>query len=230
MEELVGGIIMYYQQQPVGQPNFLHPYLIEVSGNGELAVSPDIGTINMGVMTEDRELLPAQQQNSLSVNTVIGSLLSNGIPKEKIKTFDYRIDSEYDFVEGKQIFRGYKVTHLLQVKIDDLSLIGKIVDEAVRKGANYVANVQFSLKNQETQYQKVLSMAIKDAVNKAVEISKNLKVHLQPTPVLIIENANTEQPIPTIGGTYVKGISTATFEPGQLQIKAKVTAHFRYFV
>lgn len=221
---------MYYQQQPAIQPNFLYPYLIEVSGNGELAVSPDMGTINLGVVTENRELLQAQQQNSVTVNSVIGSLLSNGIAKENIQTFDYRMDSEYDFVEGKQIFRGYKVTHLLQVKIDDLPSIGTIVDEAVKNGANYVANVQFSIKNQETQYQKVLSLAINDAVNKAVEITKNLKVHLQPTPVLVIEGAKTEQPIPFIGGTLVKGISTTTFEPGQLKVKAKIIAHFRYFL
>lgn len=221
---------MYYQQQPVNHPNLLHPYLIEVSGNGEITVSPDMGTINLGVVTENRELLQAQQQNALTVNNVIRSLLSNGIAKENIQTFDYRMDSEYDFVEGKQIFRGYKVTHLLQVKIDDLPSIGKIVDEAVGHGVNYVANVQFSLKSQETEYQKALSLAIKNAVNKAIEIAKNLKAHLQPTPVLIIEGARTEQPIPSIGGTLVKGISTATFEPGQLKVKAKIIAHFRYYL
>ncbi|MDP4105284.1 MAG: SIMPL domain-containing protein [Bacillota bacterium] len=220
---------MYYQQQPINQPNYLQPYLIEVSGNSEMAVNPDMGTINLGVMTENRELFQAQQQNSLNVNNVIQSLLTNGIPKEKMRTFDYRIDSEYDFVEGKQIFRGYKVTNLLQVTIDDLSLVGKIVDEAVHHGANYIANVQFSLKSQDTYYQKVLSMAIKDAVNKASTIAKNLKVHLQPTPVLVIEDARIDQPIPSLGGTYVKGISTTSFEPGQLMIKAKILAHFRYY-
>jgi uncharacterized protein YggE len=221
---------MYYQQQPIYQPNYLQPYLIEVSGNSEMAVSPDMGTINLGVMTESRELLQAQKQNSLTVNNVIQSLLSNGILKEKMKTFDYRIDSEYDFVEGKQIFRGYKVTNLLQVIIDNLSMLGKIVDDAVNHGANYIANVQFSLKNQDTQYQKVLSMALRDAVNKASEIAKNLKVHLQPIPVLVIEDARTDQPIPNLGGTYVKGLSTTTFEPGQLKITAKIIAHFRYYV
>ncbi|WML54013.1 SIMPL domain-containing protein [Neobacillus sp. PS3-12] len=221
---------MYYQQQPINLSNYLQPYLIEVSGNNEMTVSPDMGTINLGVITENQELLQAQQQNSLTINNVIQSLLSNGIPKEKMKTFDYRIDSEYDFVEGKQIFRGYKVTNLLQLTVDELSKIGKIVDEAVHHGANYIANVQFSLKNQDTQYQKALSMAIKDAANKASEIANTLKVHLQPIPVLVIEDARTEQPIPSLGGTYVKGLSTTTFEPGQLKIKAKIIAHFRYYV
>jgi uncharacterized protein YggE len=223
-------MIMFYQQQPINAPNYLQPYLIEVVGNSEMTVSPDMGTINLGVMTENRDLLPAQQQNSLTMNNVIGSLASNGIPKEKMRTFDYRIDTEYDFVEGKQIFRGYKVTNLLQVTIDDLSKIGKVVDDAVNHGANYIANVQFSLKNQAAQYQKVLSMAIKDAANKANEIANTLKVHLQPIPVLVIEAARTDQPLPSLGGTYVKGLSTTTFEPGQLMIKAKILAHFRYYI
>jgi uncharacterized protein YggE len=221
------GIILYYQQQ-MNQPDFLHPYLIEVSGTAGISISPDLGTINLGVMTEDKELLKAQQQNSFAINNVIRSLLDNGIPKQQIQTFDYRIDSEYDFVEGKQLFRGFKVTHLLQVKIEELSLIGKIIDAATEQGANYAANVQFSVKNQESHYQKALSIALNDALNKANEIAKKLKVRLDATPVLIIEESGGERPFLPQGATYVKGLSTTTVEPGQLQVKAKIIAHFRY--
>lgn len=219
---------MYYADQAMNHVNYLHPYLIEVSGNGELAAAPDLATINLGVMTQHKELVQAQQQNSDSVNNLIHSLLANGIPHQQIQTFDYRIDSEYDFVEGKQIFRGYKVTHLLQVKIENLQLIGKILDEAVQHGANYVANVQFSLKNKENYYQKALSIALNDAIQKAKEIAKTLKVYVQETPVSVIEQTGADQPFFNKGGTYVKGLSTTTFEPGQLLIKAKIIAHFRY--
>jgi uncharacterized protein YggE len=219
-----------YDQQPINQTYHFPLYLLEVSGNGEMAVPPNLGTINLGVMTENKELLQAQQQNSLTINNVIHSLVSNGIPKQQIQTFDYRIDSEYDFEQGKQFFRGYKVTHLLQVKIEDLALIGKLVDAAVQHGANYVANVHFSVKNKESQYQKALSAAITDAQRKANKIANTLQVNLQPTPVLVIEEPRTGHPFISETGTYVKGLSTTTFEPGQLLIKAKITAHFRYFL
>jgi uncharacterized protein YggE len=219
---------LYHPHQPISGQNYLQPFLLEVSGNGEFAAFPDLGTINLGVMTEQKELLKAQQQNSLAINNVIQSLLENGILHSQIQTFDYRIDSVYDFDQGKQLFRGYKVTHLLQVKIENLSLIGKIVDAAVQHGANYVANVQFSVRNKEAYYQRALSLALHDAFSKAKEIAKYIKVQLHPTPVLVMEEWRNNELLTNQGVSYVKGLSTTNFEPGQLLIHAKIIAHFRY--
>ena len=122
--------------------------IIKVNGEGEIAVQPDTATVNLGVVTESKELMEAQQQNSIIANKVINALIALGIDKNQIQTVDYRIEPEYDYSSGQQIFRGYKITHILQVKIDDLSIIGKVVDTAVENGANYVANVQFHIKVQ----------------------------------------------------------------------------------
>jgi len=219
---------MYEYQQPNrnGLPRKGH--LIKVTGEGELSVQPDSASINLGVLTENKVLIPAQQQNSLEVSKVINSLLSLGIAKNLLQTFDYRIDSDYDFDQGKQIFRGYKITHILQVKIEDLSLIGKVVDTAVQNGVNYVSNVQFTAKNKESFYQQALSIALINAIEKAKAIANTLKVTLIPTPILVIEGGNVVQPLFNQPGTFVKGISSTQFEPGQLLVKASISAEFHY--
>ncbi|MDQ0197347.1 SIMPL domain-containing protein [Neobacillus ginsengisoli] len=215
---------------PSLRPNGLHSrdQLIKVSGEGEMAVHPDSASVNLGVITEKKELISAQQQNSLEVTKVINSLLSLGIPKEHLQTFDYRIESDYDFEQGKQIFRGYKVTHILQVKIEDLSMIGRIVDSAVQNGVNYVANVQFTAKNKNTFYQQALSIALNNAVEKAKTIAKTLNVTLIPTPTLVMEGGYNVQPFYNQPGTFVKGITSTQFEPGQILVKASVSAEFHY--
>jgi uncharacterized protein YggE len=100
-----------YNYHPLSR-NGLPPkgHLIKVTGEGELAVPPDSASVNLGVITESKQLITAQQQNSLDVAKVINSLISLGITKNHIQTFDYRIESDYDYEEGKQIFRGYKIT------------------------------------------------------------------------------------------------------------------------
>ena len=202
---------------------------MEVTGEGEIAIPPNIATVNLGVMSEGKELIKAQQQNSITMTNIINSLLSQGIPKNLIQTFDYRIESEYDFDQGKQIFRGYKVTHLLKVKIEDLSSVGKIVDTAVQQGANYVANVQFTVKNKEAVYQQALSAAINNAIQKAQTIAGTLKVHLFPTPIQVTEsNVKGARPFINQPITYVKGITSTEFEPGELTVNASVTAKFHY--
>jgi uncharacterized protein YggE len=169
--------------------------LIKVRGEGELAVQPDTASVNLGVVTESKELISAQQENSTIGNKVIDSLLALGIDRNQIQTFDYRIEPVYDYEEGKQIFRGYKITHILQVKMDDLSMIGNVVDTAVQNGANYVANIQFTTKYKDAYYQQALVMALNNASSKAKTIAATLRVTLNPTPILVTEGGDTLQPL-----------------------------------
>jgi uncharacterized protein len=220
---------MYEYQLPNrnGLPRKGH--VIKVTGDGELAVQPDTASINLGVITESKELIAAQQVNSQEVTKVINSLKSLGITKNHLQTFDYRIESDYDFDQGKQIFRGYKITHILQVKIEDLSMVGMVVDTTVQNGVNYVSNVQFTVKNKESFYQQALSIALTNAIDRAKAIANTLKVTLIPTPILVIEGGNSVQPLYNQPGTFVKGVSTTQFEPGQMLVKASVTAEFHYY-
>jgi uncharacterized protein len=219
---------MYFQQPTSPSTTNQQVFLLEVTGEGEIAIPPNIATVNLGVMTEGKDVISTQQQNSNEMNQVINSLLSLGIPKNHIRTFDYRIDSEYDFDQGKQIFRGYKVTHLLEVKIEDLGMIGKVIDTAVSQGANYVANVHFTVKNKDVVYQHALTSALMNARQKAQTVASTLKVQLNPTPIHIIEKTEGFRPLENQAITYVKGMTSTQFEPGELTIKATITSKFRY--
>ena len=215
---------------PVPTRNGLHPkgHLIKVIGEGELLLSPDSASVTLGVITEMKELIPAQQQNSVGVTKVINALKTLGIPQNSIQTSDYRIDTEYDYEQGKQLFRGYKVTHLLTVRIDDLSLVGKVVDTAVQNGVNYVSNIQFTLKNKEGFYLQALSLALNNASEKAKTIATTLHVTLNPTPSSVVESGSTVQPIHYPAETLAKGFSSTQLEPGQLKVKAVISAEFHY--
>lgn len=203
-------------------------HLIKVSGEGEMAIQPDSASVNLGIITESKQLISAQQQNSLEVTKVIDSLISLGITKNQIQTFDYRIEPDYDYDQGKQIFRGYKITHILQVKIEDLSVIGKVVDTAVQNGVNYVSNVQFTAKNKESFYKQALILAVNNATEKAKTIAGTINATLLPTPILIVEGGSTVQPVFNQSGAFVKGIASTQLEPGQIIIKAEVIAEFKF--
>ncbi|MCM3566651.1 SIMPL domain-containing protein [Neobacillus mesonae] len=203
-------------------------FVMKVKGEGEIAAKPDSASINLGIITEGKELEAVQKQNSQNSKNVIDSLISQGVHHEQLKTFDYRIESDYDYVEGKQIFRGYKVSHILQVKLEDLSIVGKVVDYAVQSGVNYVSNVQFSVKQKDPYYRKALISAIEDSLEKAKTMAASLKVYLVPTPRLIVEGETTFQPFSHQPETFVKGISSTQFEPGQILIKANILAEFHY--
>ena len=213
-----------------GKKDVPEAFLLVVAGEAEVAVAPDLASVHLGVISEGKTVLQIQQENATVTAKVIQSLTKLGVSKNQLQTFDYRIDSEYDFENGKQIFRGYKVTHLLQIKIDDLNSIGEIIDTAVQHGANYVANVQFMSKHNESIYQQALTAAVKNAVHKAQAISAALKVNLNPIPIAVKETGTAGSPVITQPGSYVKGAVSTQIEPGQLMIKAAVSAKFFYMI
>ncbi|MBY0145619.1 SIMPL domain-containing protein [Neobacillus niacini] len=218
-----------YIQNPGDRNTLNHKNnIIKVRGEGEIPVQPDTASVNLGVVTESKELISAQQENSVVGNKVIESLIALGIDKSQIQTFDYRIEPNYDYDQGKQIFRGYKITHILQVKIEDLSIIGKAVDTAVQHGANYAANVQFTTRYLDAYYQQALALALKNANSKATTIANTIRVNLNPIPILVIEGMDTIQPFESQQMAFAKGVSSTQIEPGQLLIKASVSADFKY--
>ncbi|MDR4948539.1 SIMPL domain-containing protein [Neobacillus cucumis] len=204
-------------------------HLIKVTGEGTIHLQPDTASVNLGIITEMKELLAAQQQNSKDVAKVIEALRKLGIPANLIQTSDYRIETEYDYDQGKQLFRDYKINHLLQVKIEDLSLIGKVVDTAVQNGVNFVSNIQFSLKDKDSFYLQALNLALNNATEKAKTIASNLNVTLIPTPSSVVEAGSTAQPIHFQAEALMKGTSSTPIEPGQVKISAVIAAEFHFY-
>ncbi|MCZ8517383.1 SIMPL domain-containing protein [Paenibacillus filicis] len=200
---------------------------IEVTGEGTISAAPQKAIIVVGVITENVSLTAAQKENASAVTNIVEALLKLSIPKENIQTTHYSIDVQYNYEDGKQVFRGYKVTHLLQLTIDKIDLTGLIVDTAVKNGANTVSNIQFTLAHPEIAYNNALSIAIKNGLFKATTIARTLGVTLYPAPYLVQEISRSQEPIPYAAALYTKSAATP-IQPGELKISASIKANFTY--
>jgi uncharacterized protein len=233
-----GGRQMYYNQAlsptptpiPIMNPHFYckKPYTIEVAGEGTVSAAPDKAIIILGVITENISLTVAQKENADTVSNIISSLLNLSIPKENIQTTNYRIDIEYNYEDGKQTLRGYKVTHLLQITIDKVDQTGFIVDTAVNNGANSVSNIQFIVAHPEAYYNQALSLAVKNGEQKAITIAKTIGVTLNQFPGQVQEVSRTQEPSPYQTQLYAKSAVTP-IQPGELKISASIRAEYFYF-
>ena len=200
---------------------------IIVIGNGEIAVEPNIATVQLEVVTVDEQLSEAQQENAVAMNNVIQSLLSLGIPRENIQTVSYTISPRYDYVDGKQIFRGYEVSNAISVKISDLQQVGLIIDTAVANGANRVSNIQFTVEDAERYKQEAIVRALRNAQLKARTIANELQLQVEPQPIKIVEEQHGVQPIPL--QTFAKSAEMTTpIEGGQIMISATLRVEFQY--
>jgi uncharacterized protein len=202
-------------------------YIMKVNGKGSLKIRPDMVNITIGVVTEDKQLQNAQTQNAEKMNQVIGTIKSFGIEDNQIQTVTYNISPVYDFIDGKQEFRGYRVTNIVKINVKNLERVGEIIDSAVTAGANQVGDIEFASSDPDKYYKRALMIAIKDAVEKAMVVGETLGVTVYKVPVKIIEE--TQGFAPVMKRVQVQALEASTpIEAGEMEISAGVEAQFIY--
>ncbi|UCZ54002.1 SIMPL domain-containing protein [Bacillus shivajii] len=229
---------MYYQPQfrhappaprvPVRNNSNNHSKrTLVVFGKGIVSAQPDEAKITVGVITEGRQLQEVQQENAQVSSQVIASLTELGIPEANIQTVEYRVDMQYDYIDGKQVFRGYRVTHQFQITIDQIDETGVVVDTAVASGANTVSNIQFTLKDPSQEYNDALRQAIQQAENKANVMADEQNISLNPVPEKI-EELREEEAVQPFQPMLFATAEATPIQPGTLQITARVKMTYSY--
>ena len=200
---------------------------LKVFGKGILSVKPDVADVVLGVITENIQLEVAQQENAKITKQVINSIEEIGVLPKNIQTQNYNIRSNYDYINGKQIFRGYEVSNNLNVIITNINSAGEIIDTAVKNGANNVSGINFIVSDQTKYYYEALRLATTDAQNKASVIANKLSVRLNIIPIQI--NEIDKGTITPLGVMTLKQVSGATpIEAGENTITADIEAVFIY--
>lgn len=200
---------------------------LKVEGVGVIKIQPDMAVLSLGVITQNLQLKIAQQENAEIIRKVINTLNDMGIPQRDIQTQAYIINPRYDYIEGKQVFRGYEVIHTLGITVRDINKIGEIMDNAVQSGVNQVSGITFSIENPSIIYQQALEAAVDDAFMKAKTLGDKIGVIVSRVPVNMIEK-KCEAITPKMP-TILQSAGTVTqVQPGQIEVRAIIEAVFEY--
>jgi len=220
------GYTSYYPYRQYEEAS-LKGYRMKLLGTGTVRATPDIVKASLGVITENKELKVSQEENSIKTNNVINTLKKMGIKEEDTRTESYSITLVYDYVEGKKIFRGYKVANNLSITIRNIEETGKIIDASVDAGANIVNDISFEVANPDKYNREALNLAIYNAIEKAKGIEKTFKINVNKIPIRIDEESLSYVPAQR---TYLSSAESETpIMPGMLEFNAKVEAVFSYY-
>lgn len=162
---------------------------ITVSGEGEVFAVPDMAEFSVTVQEESKEVKTAQDTATKKINDVIAYLKSQGLEEKDIKTTDYSVYPQYDYVQagacregfcppGKQELRGFQVTQTLTVKVRDTEKAGGLLAGVGEKGASQVSGLSFTIDDEDELNAEARGKAIDDARSKASELAKQLNVRL----------------------------------------------------
>ena len=173
-------ILSVAQAQPAATPTPDRPSrIISVYGTATVHVAPNLATITIAVVTQNKDALQAQQENAKRSTAVINAVKGVTDPAMEVSTGEYSIVVQHP-IEGNvrtTEIAGYQVTNSISVKMRDLSKVGEVLDQSTLAGANSVGNVSFGLENNEASRREALSAATADAVARVQAIVRGLNAN-----------------------------------------------------
>lgn len=197
---------------------------MKLFGQGIVNAKPDTAQVVVGVVTEDVDIKTALEKNSNAINNIIDALNKLGIDSNDIQTENYYINIQNDYIDGKQVFRGYSVTNYLRITVEPAEKVGEVIDTSVNNGANFIGDINFLISNISLYYNKALKQALEDAQNKAMTLAIQLKSRVNIVPVKIDELNNTQVPTPI----FKSAMSVAPVEVGENKVVANIEATFLF--
>jgi len=223
------------------------PRQLSVSGEGKVAVRPDIAVFSAGVVTQAGKVGDAQKENTERSNAIIAFLKKHGIEEADIKTIGYSIDPQYQYFDSPPCIAGscpprrppeiiaYEVRHTLKVKVHDLGKTDTLLEGVVAVGANEVGSIGFQVDDKEKPKAEARKQAIEDAEKKGRILARDLGVRL--TRITGFFEAGEGGPIPFgAEGAFGKGgfgggvsaLRAPAVEPGEQEIRSTVTITYEF--
>ena len=206
-------LLQAQSSEPARTPDW--PYL-ETVGQGTASAKPDQAIVGIGVVSEASTAAAAAADNSKQTTAVLAEVAKVLGADKHIRTFTYSVTPVYGNV-GK--IARYRATNSVEVTIDDLAQVAKVIDVATQSGANSVQRVQWSLKNPAALHAEALRKAVEQARASADAIAAVLGNKVRRVRSVKEENAGG----PVYGRLMTDAAAPLTpLEAGLVEEKASV--------
>ena len=172
--------------------NSSEPQGLSVSGEGRASAAPDVAVLGLGVSAKASTVGAANSQAQQAMTALLDSLEANGVQEKDIQTTSLSIQPEYDYRNNEQVLTGYRVSHMLQVKVRDIDRAGEVIDDAVQAGGDVlqVQSISFTIDDTTALSSEARQKAVADAQAKAEELASLAGVTLGD-PTYITESTST---------------------------------------
>lgn len=150
---------------------------------------PNMAKITLSVETSDKDITKVSEANKQAANNSIQAVkkLLDTANGETVKTLAFNVNPEYRYKDGQRIFVQYTARNSYEVKIKDITKLGKIISAALSNGANVVSNLSYALDTNEEACNKLIREASGYAKAKAENAASALG-----TSVTGIKHANVQ--------------------------------------
>ena len=144
---------------------------ITIKGGGKSIKSPDLIILKISIEISDEEFDITLNSMTDLISKLKDSLEKIGFNKNDLKTTDYNIARNYDYVqkgiinkEYENKFAGYEISHELKLEFDfDTTILSNVLNAMNEFSEHIDFELIFSVKDKELMKKEVLNDATKNA-------------------------------------------------------------------
>lgn len=207
------------------------PSTVTASATARVYRTPDYLDVVLGVVTLKTSAGEAHKEASTRMEAIVAALKGLNLAGAELQTGTVDLSPQYtEYRQGaeRQIV-SYEATNMLRVRTTDLKAVAKLIDTAMKAGANRVDSVEFGLKEYLAAREEALGMAAKAAKRKASVLVAALDAKLgrivslsESSPTYYYAN-RLAQVQSNVGGEGGPPPGEGAFEPGKVEVLVTVT-------
>jgi uncharacterized protein YggE len=201
---------------------------ISAAGTGKVTGVPDIVVVQLGVDVEMRTVEAARSAAATSMQAAIDSLKANGVEQKDIQTVQFSVQPQYDFNQGRQSLRGYRVSNVVSAKVRKIDTIGKVIDDVTRAAGDsaVVRSLSFSIEDPSKLQAQARELAVKQARERADQLARPAGVSIGKVISISESQAQTVFPQAAVAAAPRTGAADTPIQSGELEVVINVTAVF----
>ncbi len=198
--------------------------LITVTGEGSVAVAPDLAYVNLGVSHDAETADEALTAMSIGMRAVLGRLEAAGIAPADIQTGQLSLSPRYDSssYDGTLKMLGFTATTTVNVRIRDMDKLGGVLDAVVEDGANQFGGITFDVTDPAAAMAEARRAAVADARAKAELFADAAGVTLGDL-VTLNEHGGFMAPAPMMAARVAEDAGSVPIAAGEVSLQTSVT-------
>lgn len=199
---------------------------VMIVGDSIVQAQPDTAIVMIGVVTQNRSAITAQQENAAKSDEVVRVLKTVAGASAEVKTSGYSLQPQRVYKEGQPpTISGYEARNTVTVTMNDLTKIGSVIDAAAQAGSNDVSGISFTLRQDRPARDRALGEATREAMSKAQVIAQALGGRVVRIVEVQEEGFQQRPPVPlyqTESFMAAKSAVATPIEVGSLEISSRV--------
>lgn len=183
---LMAGMLAFTALAGMASAEPVAPPYIEVQGQGEVTVAPDMAFITLGVTHRAPQAREAMASVNEGMAAILQRLEKQGVAEADLQTSQLTVTIDHNTQMYNSESLGvstkpqYVASSMLNLRVRDLDRLGAMIDLALEDGANQMSGLRFAVESPEPLEAQARRLAVENAAGKAAELAEAAGVALGP--------------------------------------------------